>query len=83
MKIKALIVSIKGTRLTKLEKILLAKEKPWGIILFKRNIKFLPKRAGERYASALTNLSFSNKVHKRFGKIQLKNYINSFIKSER
>ena len=51
--------------------------------LFKRNIKFLPKRAGERYASALTNLSFSNKMHKRFGKIQLKDYINSFIKSER
>ena len=49
--------------------------------LFKRNIKFLPKRVGERYASALTNLSFSNKVHKRFGKIQLKDYINSFIKS--
>jgi len=49
--------------------------------LFKRNIKFLPKRAGERYASALTSLSFSNKVHKRFGKIQLKDYINSFIKS--
>ena len=41
MKIKALIVSIKGTRLTKLEKILLADEKPWGIILFKRNIKSL------------------------------------------
>ena len=41
MKIKALIVSIKGTRLTKLEKKLLAKEKPWGIILFKRNIKSL------------------------------------------
>ena len=41
MKIKALIVSIKGTRLTKLEKKLLAKENPWGIILFKRNIKSL------------------------------------------
>ena len=51
--------------------------------LFKRNIKFLPKRVGERYASALTNLSFSNKVHKRFGKIQLKDYVNSFIKSSR
>ena len=51
--------------------------------LFKRNIKFLPKRVGERYASALTNLSFSNKVHKRFGKIRLKDYINSFIKSSR
>ena len=47
---------------------------------FKVKIKFLPKRAGERYASALTNLSYNNKVHKRYGKIQLKDYINSFIK---
>ena len=48
--------------------------------IFKVKIKFLPKRAGERYASALTNLSYNNKVHKRYGKIQLKDYINSFIK---
>ena len=41
MKTKALIISIKGTQLTKLEKVLLAKEKPWGLILFKRNIKSL------------------------------------------
>ena len=47
---------------------------------FKAKIKFLPKRDGERYASALTNLSYNNKVHKRYGKIQLKDYINSFIK---
>ena len=39
MKLKALIVSIKGTKLTKREKILLKKERPWGIILFKRNLK--------------------------------------------
>ena len=39
MKIKALIISIKGTKLSKSEKILLSKEKPWGIILFKRNLK--------------------------------------------
>ncbi len=51
--------------------------------MFKRNIKFLPNRAGERYASALTSMSFSNKVHKRFGKIQLKDYINSFINSKK
>ena len=38
MKFKALIVSIKGTKLSKMEKILLSREKPWGIILFKRNI---------------------------------------------
>ncbi len=39
MKRKAIIVSIKGTKISKLEKILLSKEKPWGIILFKRNLK--------------------------------------------
>ena len=47
--------------------------------LFNSKIKYLPVRAGERYASALANLSFSNKVHKRYGKIQLKDYIESFI----
>ena len=39
MKKKAIIVSIKGIKLTPKEKLLLAKEKPWGLILFKRNIK--------------------------------------------
>ena len=38
MKLKSLIVSIKGIKLTKQEEILLSKEKPWGIILFKRNL---------------------------------------------
>ena len=35
---KAAIISIKGTKLSSLEKSLLKKEKPWGVILFKRNI---------------------------------------------
>ena len=39
MKKKAIIISIKGTALTKKEKILLSREKPWGLILFKRNIR--------------------------------------------
>ena len=39
MKKKAIIISIKGTKLSKKEKLLLSKEKPWGLILFKRNIK--------------------------------------------
>ena len=39
MKQKALIVSIKGKKLSKRERILLSKEKPWGIILFKRKLK--------------------------------------------
>ena len=48
--------------------------------MFGLKISYLPKRLGERYASALSNVSFNNKVHKRYGKIQLKDYINSFIK---
>ena len=38
MKKKAIIISIKGPKLSSKEKILLSKEKPWGLILFKRNI---------------------------------------------
>ena len=45
--------------------------------MFKSKIKFLPRRAGERYASALTNMSLSNKIHKYFGKIKLKDYIDN------
>lgn len=39
MRRKALIISLKGTSLTRKEEILLSVEKPWGVILFKRNIK--------------------------------------------
>lgn len=39
MKQKAIIVSIKGTKLSHREKLLLSKESPWGLILFKRNIR--------------------------------------------
>ena len=39
MKKKAIIISIQGSKLSQKEKILLSKEKPWGLILFKRNIK--------------------------------------------
>ena len=38
MKKKAIIVSIKGSKLSKREKLLFSNEKPWGLILFKRNI---------------------------------------------
>jgi len=51
--------------------------------LFKRKIKFLPKRAGERYASALTNMNLSNRVYKYFGSIKLKDYIADFLKKNR
>jgi UDP-glucose 4-epimerase len=49
--------------------------------MFKTKVKYLPKRPGERYASALTNMSLNNKVVRYYGKINLKDYITSFIKS--
>ena len=49
--------------------------------LFKNKIKYLPKRKGERYASALTDMNLSNKVYKKFGKLRIKDYIDEFIKS--
>ena len=48
--------------------------------MFGSKIKFLNERAGERYASALTNLNLENKVFKYFGKINLKDYIKDIIK---
>ena len=48
--------------------------------MFSNKIKFLTKRPGERYASALTSMHLSNKVYKLHGKIDLKNYINSIKK---
>jgi UDP-glucose 4-epimerase len=47
--------------------------------MFNHHIKYLPTRKGERYASALTKLSLSNKIHKFYGKISLKEYIKNFI----
>ena len=49
--------------------------------MFKSKIKLLPSRRGERFASALTSMNLSNKVHKIFGKINLSDYIKNFIKS--
>ena len=50
--------------------------------MFKSKIKFLPKRKGERFASALTTMSLSNKVYKSFGKTRLKNYIEDFLRKK-
>ena len=47
--------------------------------MFKKRIRLLSKRPGERYASALTTMNLSNKVYKHFGKIKLRDYIKSFI----
>ena len=47
--------------------------------MFKSKIKFLPRRQGERYASALTKMNLSNKIYKYYGKIRLKDYVNDLI----
>ena len=49
--------------------------------MFKSKIKLVRSRKGERFASALTSMNLSNKVHKIFGKIMLKDYINDIINS--
>ncbi len=59
----------------------IANHKSYSIInvakMFNTKIRFLPRRKGERYASALTNVNLSNKVYKYFGKIDLRAYIKN------
>ena len=51
--------------------------------MFGTKYKLIKARSGERYASALTNMSLSNKIIKRYGKIDLKDYVTSFIKNKK
>ena len=50
--------------------------------LFNSKIKFLKRRPGERYASALTNMNLTNKVYKYFGKRRLRDYIKNIIRNK-
>ena len=50
--------------------------------LFKSKIKFLKRRPGERYASALTNMNLTNKVYKYFGKRKLRGYIKNIVRNK-
>jgi len=47
--------------------------------MFKYKTKYLPKREGERFSSALTKMNLNNKVIKLRAKIKLKDYINNFL----
>ena len=49
--------------------------------LFQSKIKFLKRRPGERYASALTNMNLTNKVYRYFGKRKLKDYVQNIIRN--
>ena len=49
--------------------------------MFKSKIIYLPKRKGERYASALNKINLNNKIHKRVGETSLKLYVQEFLKN--
>ena len=50
--------------------------------MFKSKIIYLKPRSGERYASALTKISNNRRIINKYGKIDLKDYVTSFIKGE-
>ena len=47
--------------------------------MFNHKVKYLPKRPGERYASALINENLSNKVNLFYGKHKIKDYVKKFL----
>jgi UDP-glucose 4-epimerase len=51
--------------------------------LFKSQIKYLPMRKGERFASALTKMNLNNKIVRLSAKIKLKDYVNNFLMNNR
>jgi UDP-glucose 4-epimerase len=63
----------------------IASHKSYSIIklarLFKKPIRYLPKRKGERFASALTKMNLNNKIIRLTAKISLKDYVNNFLNS--
>ena len=48
--------------------------------MFKCKYKYVKSRKGERFSSALTKFSQNNRIITKYGKIELKDYISSFIK---
>ena len=51
--------------------------------MFKTKTTYLKPRPGERYASALTKISNNRQIINKYGKIDLKDYVTSFIKGEK
>jgi UDP-glucose 4-epimerase len=65
----------------------IANKKSYSIIdlakMFKSKIRYLPKREGERFASALTNMNLNNKIIRLSAKIKLRDYIKNFLMNNR
>jgi UDP-glucose 4-epimerase len=76
-------VCLKAWKKNKCAHYSISNKKSYSIIqvakMFKTKMKFLPARAGERYASALTSMNLSNKVIRLYGNIKLKDYIKNLI----
>ena len=51
--------------------------------MFKSHIRYLPKRQGERFASALTKMNLNNKIIRLSAKIKLRDYIKNFLINNR
>ena len=64
-----------------------ASKKSYSIIelakMFKSQIRYLPKRKGERFASALTKMNLNNKILRLNAKIKLRDYIKNFLINNR
>lgn len=80
MKRKSIIISLKGLYLSSEEKNLIRKEKPWGIILFKRNIKNLKqlKNLTNKIRSLINDKYYPILVDEEGGRVsRLSNIINT------
>jgi len=51
--------------------------------LFKKKIRYLPKRKGERFVSALTKMNLNNNIIRLPAKITIKDYVNNFLGNNR
>ena len=47
--------------------------------MFRSKIRYFPKREGERFTSALTEMNLNNKIIRLSAKTKLKDYINNFL----
>lgn len=65
----------------------IASNEPYSIVelakMFKSNIRYLPKREGERFASALTKMNLNNNIIRLSAKIKLRDYIKNFLINSR
>jgi len=83
---KAIIISISGYKLSLREKRLIKKEKPWGIILFKRNIKTLnqAKKLTYEIRKTLNDANYPILIDEEGGKVsRLNKLFNNQIFSQK